>query len=396
MKLLRAVSIALLGLSACSDQTASPGVVPADLRDVERAGEGLVSTTFGALPDRKPEWGRAGMVLSILKTVWGKAKAQNPGLPQAQSRRIDMSIAALDAAIGKQVQKDAAYAANAVGLAVPELFDYFHPDAPIEVVRMDAMYRQIGLDAHFGDWSAVAADLASLQADRASSRDRVQARVPTCHRVGGTATVEGDIDASLANLTPAVPAKNGAVVERESENGALEIDTLELLFDCPPDNVVPAHGLGSKCARSTECDSGQVCDLQNGGGKCAPDPAHAAIGTPCSSTVDCGTDPRSACLTDPGDGYPGGYCGMEPCDDVHVCPPGATCVALGGETPGCFKSCQTDADCRVREGYVCQLFVTAPPVGFGPSDHGCAFPCKRDEDCKQPLKCNVGTGKCNP
>ena len=33
-------------------KSAAPPVVPADLRDVERAGEGLVSTTFGEAPGR--------------------------------------------------------------------------------------------------------------------------------------------------------------------------------------------------------------------------------------------------------------------------------------------------------------------------------------------------------
>jgi hypothetical protein len=142
-------------------------------------------------------------------------------------------------------------------------------------------------------------------------------------------------------------------------------------------------------------------------GKCAP-AAGNKIGTACNSTVDCGGDSRSACNTAAGDGYPGGYCFMEPCNDVEVCPPGATCVAIGGEAPGCYKSCTKDSDCRVAEGYVCQLFSTAQPKGFGPSDHACAFACTRDADCQLPLKCPNPTmpgvtkpgdatyGKCTP
>ena len=87
---------------------------------------------------------------------------------------------------------------------------------------------------------------------------------------------------------------------------------------------------------------------------------------------------------------------MEPCNDIEICPAGATCVSLGGETPGCFKTCSSDTDCRQSEGYVCQLFLTTPPQGFGPSDHACAFPCTRDADCKSPLTCDVAAGKCKP
>jgi hypothetical protein len=120
------------------------------------------------------------------------------------------------------------------------------------------------------------------------------------------------------------------------------------------------------------------------------------IGTPCATTIDCGTDSRSACNNEAGDGYPGGYCFMEPCDDVNICPPGATCVALGGESSGCFKECTADTDCRTAEGYVCQLFVTAPPKGFGPSATACAFKCLRDPDCQSPLTCDLASGKCKP
>jgi len=105
--------------------------------------------------------------------------------------------------------------------------------------------------------------------------------------------------------------------------------------------------------------------------------------------AECGTDPRSACQTASGDNYVGGYCFMEPCNDIEVCPPGGTCVSLGGETPGCFKACATDADCRVAEGYLCQLFLTTPPIGFGPSDHACAFKCTRDSTAKAPRPGNL-------
>lgn len=367
------------------------GTVPADLRDVERAGEGLVSTTFGDLAGmHAASWDRAATVDSILKQVWGRTLAACSDLPATQVKMVNDAISTLDSAIAAQDQKAAVNAANTVGLACPELFDYFHPDAPIQVIRMDAVFRQLGIDGHFGATTAAMADLQSLQTDWSAAKSPVAARTPTCHRVGGTATVAGDIDTSLANVASALSSGDATAVETESENGALEIDTLELLFDCPPDNVAPMHGLGASCTSDAQCDSGQQCDLAwgagGGAGKCAPS-ASNKIGTSCSSTVDCGSDGRAACNTAAGDGYPGGYCFMEPCNDVDVCPPGATCVAIGGEAPGCYKSCALDSDCRVSEGYICQLFQTTAPKGFGPNDHACAFPCTRDADCQVPLKC---------
>jgi hypothetical protein len=368
------------------------GVVPADMRDVEREGEGLVNTTFGTPPDRVAEWSHAQTVLALLKQVWGKSKAASSGLPAKQVKMVDDAIAALDTSLAAQDQKTAVYAANQVGLACPELFDFYHPDSPMGVLRMDAVYRQLGLDAHYGDLAAAQKDLDSLKADWVSTRTAVTGKTPTCHRVGGTETIATDIDDSLAAAGPAIAGKDAKMVEAISDDGALQVDVLELLFDCPADGPAPVTGIGSKCPADGKCTGGLVCDPASG--KCAPS-LDNKIGTPCSSTAECGTDSRAACQNEAGDGYPGGYCSMEPCNDVDVCPPGATCVAIGGETPACLKSCTTDADCRGPE-YVCQLFSTTPPVGFGPSDKACAFPCTRNEDCQKPLKCDTGTKKCTP
>jgi hypothetical protein len=310
---------------------------------------------------------------------------------------MDQVVAGLDGAIAAKDQKMAATLANDVGLTVPDLFDYFHPDAPRAVINMDAVYRQLGLDAHFGVPDKTKSDLDSLHSDWNGAKAAVEMRVPKCHRVGGTATISGDIDQSLMNADAAVTASDTMVIEMESENGALEIDTLELLFDCPPDGVVPSRGLGAVCTEASACDRDQVCAPYGADQKrCAPSPDTAQIGTPCMTTIDCGTNSRTACNNEAGDGYPGGYCFMEPCDDVNICPPGATCVALGGESSGCFKECTTDADCRGGEGYVCQLFVTTPPKGFGPTAHACAFKCLRDADCQSPLTCDLTSNKCKP
>ena len=382
-------------------------VVLADIRDVERAGEGLVATTFGeAATGHKADWTRAAQVLAVLKQVWGKSTAACLDFPASNAKAIDDAIATLDKAVASQDQQSAAMAANAVGLAVVELFDYFNPDAPKQIIRMDAVFRQVGIDIHFGKPTEAKADVESLKTDFAASKTAILAKVPTCHRVGGTATIVSDIEASLAAMDAAVTKMDKATLEQESDNGALEVDTLELLFDCPADNVAPMSGIGAKCIDSTNCDKGQVCDKTNDGGKCAPDPAHAKIGNACTTTNDCGSDSRSACLTAAGDSYPGGYCGMEPCNDIDVCPPGATCVAIGGESPGCYQACTADSDCRVAEGYVCQVFSTTPPAGFGPSSMACAFKCTEDAQCQpckgggatqcQKLTCDVASGKCKP
>src|SRR5215471_15673896 len=81
------------------------GIVPPDLRDVERSGEGLVATTFGQYPDRKPDWTNAAGVLSLLKEVWGRTKNACPDLPAGPTASIDDAVAKLNQALPAKDQK---------------------------------------------------------------------------------------------------------------------------------------------------------------------------------------------------------------------------------------------------------------------------------------------------
>ena len=87
-----------------------------------------------------------------------------------------------------------------------------------------------------------------------------------------------------------VPAKDDKATQTEAESGALRIDTLELLFDCPPDGAPPKTGLGAKCKAKSDCGANDVCGTASVGRACAPDPATASLGNACSTTVDCGPD----------------------------------------------------------------------------------------------------------
>jgi len=166
--------------------------------NVERDGEGLVRTTFGDYPDRTPDWMRAGSVLSLLKQVWTRGKGANPGLPAKQVKMLDDAIAAADTAITAPIKKARSSRLTWWGSPCPNCSTISNPDAPLEIVRMDAVFRQLGIDAHFGKAADATPDLTSLKTDWNNSKAAVGMRAPQCHRVGGTATVAVDIDQSLA------------------------------------------------------------------------------------------------------------------------------------------------------------------------------------------------------
>lgn len=399
----------LLLLLACSGKdgadTSDPsadtcprdGVVLADARDVERDAEGIASTAFGPAPDHVGDFERAAGILTLLDEVWTGTKTACPDLTPDVVTAIDDAVARLELDIPAEDQEATAYAGNDIHLQTSPLFAYFNRDKPVELEEMDALFLRVGLDAWFGDWAAFDTNLSTIQTDWGVVGPVVAELTPTCHRVAGTASVSDDIDQTIETLLAASDAADLDAAQTGSDDGLAEIDILEQLYDCPADGEAPDSGLGSACTTDEDCGGGDlVCDLDNADGRCAPDAAITSVGEPCTTTVDCGTYERDACNNEIGDQFPGGYCTMEPCNDVQVCSPGATCVAMPYETPACMLACTEDADCRVDEGYVCQLFPVTAPDGYGPSDHACAFACAQDADCTSPLTCDVPSGKCIP
>ncbi len=143
---------------------------------------------------------------------------------------------------------------------------------------------------------------------------------------------------------------------------------------------VDAAGAG---ACSPACTGANVvCDPADN--KCKPDGTTTAVGAKCTmSGADpvCGTHPKATCNDLPADGFPGGYCSFEPCTTAELCPVGATCAHLGGESPACWKNCTSAADCRAPD-YEC--LAASPLITSGPSMKVCyltVFACKTKADC---------------
>lgn len=117
------------------------------------------------------------------------------------------------------------------------------------------------------------------------------------------------------------------------------------------------------------CLATQMCD----GGTCVEVPANRGIGSACTSDNDCNS---GFCLSEAGNGMPGGYC-VAVCDGLfNQCAEG-TCV--GGR---CLKECGTDSDCRT--GYECYATLgstvnACQPVGLGARTVGQS--CTTSMDC---------------
>lgn len=97
--------------------------------------------------------------------------------------------------------------------------------------------------------------------------------------------------------------------------------------------------------------------------------AVAAPGAPCTTDAECSSPGvNRTCVAEnalaPLLVLPGGYCSQF-CDSGLACEPGATCVVIPIGFSAlfvCMEACTTDTDCRVAEGYTCNMALSDTPV----------------------------------
>jgi hypothetical protein len=142
------------------------------------------------------------------------------------------------------------------------------------------------------------------------------------------------------------------------------------------------------CQFSDQCCSGAKCIPGNDGGlQCAPPPACAPLGNPCSPTADAGTSLSccnpNQCLSQNG----GNFCGVPPPP-----PPDGGNPADGGGTPDAGPvctpnglSCTASNQCcsKICTNGVCMTAPVCQPLGSG---------CLATADCCSGLTCSIPAG----
>jgi hypothetical protein len=120
------------------------------------------------------------------------------------------------------------------------------------------------------------------------------------------------------------------------------------MFACGRASIETDAGSGGGDASGGGAATGGGGGAATGGG--GGDDGGTPVGGPCSSSSDCQFAPGDSihqytpvCLPEPE-----GYCAL-PCHDGFGCWAGMSCT----QNHQCLKSCATDSDCRVSEGYGC-------------------------------------------
>ena len=130
--------------------------------------------------------------------------------------------------------------------------------------------------------------------------------------------------------------------------------------------------------------AGQGGEGGMGGAGGGSQPAVGENGSPCLTDQEC---EGGYCITEPGGGYPSGYC-TEICTlAVGTCMFGGACldVQVGMGLGACFDTCDPQGkDCR--DPYACLTVVGGSSV--------CIPDCMSDQECPITKSCNVMSGFC--
>ena len=106
----------------------------------------------------------------------------------------------------------------------------------------------------------------------------------------------------------------------------------------------------NSCQSDAECRPGYACKGFEDGNYCGM-AGPGRTGDGCQAHTSCEAD--LACLFE----SKGGYCAELGCGS---CGAGTTCATVGGQS-FCAKSCNTEADCRASDGYICSAEKTCLP-----------------------------------
>jgi hypothetical protein len=235
-----ALALALgAALGACG-QSSSRGA-PEDAGGDDAGGKTVAPTTLRAFESNAEGIGDACKASDFVKAqgVLGEANTNWPALkPQAQQarasadlvKRVDDGLAKIGADIAARLQRECEADANALTLAVPDLFDLFAFPVPSDALRGDGVFRALEIDGEYADFTLAAADLESTKTVWARLEPVTAAQAPKRPDIPGTETVVVDMGMAIQGCAGAIAAKDAAALQTHAQNGLDLIDTVETIF----------------------------------------------------------------------------------------------------------------------------------------------------------------------
>lgn len=181
---------------------------------------------------RSGKWDHAAAKLERATSTWKELRRRLSGSSSPETlTRVDASLGALGRDITAHASREAQVDANAIGFLVADLLAPTEPKIPPDVQRLDASFRQMQIDADFGDWVASEADARAASAlwqrlvARVTDAAAKRADLPVAK------TIVVDVDAALRSFTTAEQATDAKGAEAAAAKGLELVDSIETLFE---------------------------------------------------------------------------------------------------------------------------------------------------------------------
>lgn len=199
---------------------------PLGLRAFETDAEGISDAC------KVGDWTKAQGVLGEGNANWTSLKPQVQAAGAAPSlvSKFDSWLTTVASDVSSKSQKACESDANAMTLAVPDLFDLYSWPVPSDALRGDGVFRQLQIDGEYSDWMPTSPDLDATKAVWSRLKPLAQAQAPKRPDIPGSSTVVADMDAAIQGCATAIGAKDAAGLQSSAQSGLDRIDTIEQIF----------------------------------------------------------------------------------------------------------------------------------------------------------------------
>lgn len=216
------------GMDAGNDSNSADSgpLAPTTLRSFESNAEGISDACKIA------DYTKAQAILGEANNTWSMLEpvARSAGVPAATTQKITTTLSTLATDISGMKQRNCETDANAITLAVPDIFDHFVYSVPSDALRGDGVFRQLQIDAEYSDFTTANADFAATDAVWTRLRPLVVMQAPKRPDIPRASTVVVDTDTTMMQLQTAIAAKNATDLGAAAQAGLDEIDTMETIF----------------------------------------------------------------------------------------------------------------------------------------------------------------------
>ena len=176
------------------------------------------------------DWAELATALREAEMSWAtlKPRLRADGASAETVEAIDAALMRTAADAARRATRAAKYDTNALTLTTPSLFELYVERLPADVMRLSAGFRQLQIDAEYGDWASAAQHLATLHTVWNRIRARVVAQSRARH---ASVAIAPAVDSTLEKYGAALRLRHAVPAQTEAQNGRDFVEEIEQRFE---------------------------------------------------------------------------------------------------------------------------------------------------------------------